>query len=289
MSEAGRGGAEAGAALGRPVLVSGATSGIGRATAGLLAAGGFRVLGGRLPGEDETPLRELGVTPIALDVTDAGSVEGAGRAVAEALSGESLWGLVNCAGVVGAAPVEHCEREEMERVFAVNVFGLAALTRAFLPQIREARGRIVNLSSLSALLAVPFLGPYNASKAAVESLSDTLRREVGPLGVEVVVIEPGVTRTPLWRHTEGIDLAPLSGTPYAAALERVFATAVRKGGKGQPPERVAEAILKALTEERPPTRIRVQRKRKARLRYALLPLLPDRLVDRLVADRVWRG
>jgi NAD(P)-dependent dehydrogenase (short-subunit alcohol dehydrogenase family) len=273
---------------GRSVLVTGATSGIGLVTSRLLAAEGFRVLGGAFPTEDTAALREAGGTPVPLDVTDEASVRRARDEVSEALVGAPLWGLVNNAGIVGAGPIEYVDLTELRRVFEVNVFGLVAVTQAFLPQLREARGRIVNMSSLSALLAVPFLSPYNASKAAVEAISDSLRREVEHFGVEVVIVEPGVTRTPLWRHADAIDLGPFRSTPYAAALEKVHGTAVRKGGKGQPPENVARAIVQALTDPKPPTRIRVQRKLKAKIRYSLLPLLPDRLIDRLVADRVWR-
>lgn len=272
----------------RGILVTGATSGIGLAASRMLAEAGFRVFGGAFPGEDAEPLRAAGGTPVPLDVTDAASIARARDEVQAQLGEEPLWGLVNNAGIVGAAPIEYADIAEMKRIFDVNVFGVVAVTQAFLPQLRRARGRIVNMSSLSALLAVPFLAPYNASKSAVEAISDSLRREVEPFGVEVVIIEPGVTRTPLWRHADAIDLGPFRDSPYAAALERVHATAVRKGGKGQPPENVARAIVQALTDERPPTRIRVQRKLKARLRYSLLPLLPDRLIDRLVADRVWK-
>jgi len=280
--------ANAGSGGGRSVLVTGATSGIGLVASRMLCANGFRVFGGAYPTEDPAPLREAGGTPIALDVTDAASVRRARDEIAAALGGAPLWGLVNNACIVGAGPIEYVDVAEMRRVFEVNVFGLVEATQAFLPQLRQSKGRIVNMSSLSALLAVPFLAPYNASKSAVEAISDSLRREVEHFGVAVVIIEPGVTRTPLWRHADAIDLGPFRESPYAAALERVHGTAVRKGGKGQPPENVARAIVQALTDARPPTRIRVQRKLKAKIRYSLLPLLPDRLIDRLVADRVWR-
>jgi NAD(P)-dependent dehydrogenase (short-subunit alcohol dehydrogenase family) len=225
---------------------------------------------------------------VELDVTRRDSLERARDAIAERTAGAGPWALVNNAGIVAAGPIEVVDLDALREVFEVNVFGLVAATQVFLPGIRAAKGRIVNLSSLSGLLAVPFLGPYNATKFAVEGISDTLRREVQSFGVDVVVIQPGVTRTPLWKKAEEIDLGPVKGTPYEEVAGRVRDKAVRKGGRGQPPAEVARAVLRALTETPPPTRIRVQRKRKSRLRYSLLPLLPDRFIDRLVAERIQR-
>jgi len=265
----------------RPILVTGATSGIGLEVAGLLASEKLRVLGGARPGED------TGARRVALDVTDQASLEAARKEIEQALGGEPLWGLVNNAGVVDAGPVELLDLDHTRQLFEVNVLGVLAATRTFLPGIRAARGRIVNMSSISAILPLPFLGPYSASKSAVETLSDSLRRELHPFGVQVVIVQPGTTRTPLWRKADQIDTAPFRGSPYEKAVEEVQSRAVRKGGKGMPPEQVARAILEALRAERPPSRVRVQRKRKARIRYTLLPLVPDRIVDRLVAKEVW--
>ena len=273
---------------GPAVLVTGATSGIGLELAGLLACEGFRAFGGVLPGEDWSSLAETGATLVSLDVTDRASLAAAREEVAKHLGGDPLWGLVNNAGVVGVGPVELLDLEEARQVFEVNVLGVLAATQTFLPSIRAAKGRVVNLSSLSALLAVPFLGPYNASKAAVESLSDALRRELLPFDVDVVVVQLGTTRTPLWNRARDADPTPVLGSDYLEALRTVQKKAMKRAAKGQPPALVAQAILGVLTAERPPTRVRVQRKRSARLRYTLLPLIPDRFVDRQVAKRVWK-
>jgi NAD(P)-dependent dehydrogenase (short-subunit alcohol dehydrogenase family) len=270
------------------VFVTGATTGIGLELAGLLAREGFRVFGGVFPGEDSSSLEETGATHISLDVTDRTSLAAARDEVAKHLGDTPLWGLVNNAGVVGVGPVELLDLEDARHVFEVNVLGVLAATQTFLPSIRAARGRILNVSSLSALLSVPFLGPYNASKAAVECLSDALRRELEPFGVDVVVVQLGTTRTSLWKRAEEIDATPYLGSDYEAALLEVRRKAVKKGTRGQSPSQVAHAMLDVLTAERPPTRVRVQRKLSARLRYALLPLVPDRVVDRMVAKRVWR-
>jgi len=271
----------------RPILVTGATSGIGLELAALLAREGFRVFGGALPGEDSSDLDKTGATRVALDVTDRRSLEAARKEIEEQLGELPLWGLVNNAGVVDAGPVELLDLDHARQLFEVNVLGVMAATQTFLPAIRAAKGRIVNMSSISAILPLPFLGPYSASKSAVETLSDSLRRELHPFGVDVVIVQPGTTRTPLWKKADQIDIAPFRGSPYEAAVEEVQRRAVRKGGKGMPPEQVAQAILEALRSERPPSRVRVQRKRKARIRYTLLPLVPDRIVDRLVAKEVW--
>jgi NAD(P)-dependent dehydrogenase (short-subunit alcohol dehydrogenase family) len=277
------------AANGSAVLVTGATTGIGLELAGLLAREGFRVFGGVFPGEDASALGEAGATLVSLDVTDRASLAAAREEVAKHLGDAPLWGLVNNAGVVGVGPVELLDLDQARKVFEVNTLGVLAATQTFLPSIRAAKGRIVNVSSLSALLSVPFLGPYNASKAAVESLSDALRRELLPFDVDVVVVQLGTTRTSLWNRAEEIDPTPFLGSDYEAALLKVKRKAVKKGKKGQPPEQVAQAILRVLTAERPPTRVRVQRRRSARLRYSLLPLIPDRVIDRMVDKRVWRG
>ncbi|MBW2270957.1 MAG: SDR family NAD(P)-dependent oxidoreductase, partial [Deltaproteobacteria bacterium] len=176
--------------MAHPVFVTGATSGIGLELSRLLIREGFTVFGGALPGEDTSALEQSGAELIPLDVTDADSLLTARAEVAKQLGDSPLWGLVNCAGVVDAGPIELLDVKGARLVFAVNVLGVLAMTQTFLPSIRAAKGRIVNLSSLSGLLAVPFLGPYNASKAAIESLSDTLRRELHPFGVDVVVIQP---------------------------------------------------------------------------------------------------
>ncbi len=273
----------------RSVFITGATSGIGLATAGVLSAEGFRVFGGVEPGESSTALQNAGAELVPLDVTDQASLNSAFVSIEDKTGTVPLWGLVNCAGVVAAGPVERHSMDEARRVFDVNVLGVFATSQTFLPLIRKAHGRIVNISSLSGLLAVPFMGPYNASKAAIESLSDTMRRELQPLGVDVIAIQPGVTRTPMWDKAEEIDLTPYQGSAYEHAVARVKGKAVRKGRRGQPPDRVARAILRALSAENPPSRLRVQRRRSSSLFYSLLPLISDRIIDRKVAEVVWGG
>jgi NAD(P)-dependent dehydrogenase (short-subunit alcohol dehydrogenase family) len=178
------------------VLVTGASSGIGEATASHLASLGFRVFAGVRKDEDAERLRER-VTPVKLDVVDEESIATARREVEEAAP-DGLAGLVNNAGVSVSGPVEFIPLEELRRQLEVNVIGQVAVTQAFLPAIRRARGRIVNVSSVGGRVALPLMSPYNASKFALEAVSDSLRREVRQFGVHVAVVEPGAIRTRIW-------------------------------------------------------------------------------------------
>lgn len=273
---------------GKPVFVSGATSGIGLAVARRLRTEGARVFGGALAGADSRELEATGAVVISLDVTDATSVDQARVEVEKHLDGVPIFALVNCAGTMGAGAVEGLDLEVVRRVHDVNVVGTLAVTQVFLPALREARGRIVNLGSLSGLLALPFLGPYAASKFALEAWSDVLRRELYPFGVHVTVVQPGAIRTSLWDEAAAIDLSVYDGSPYQKALARVQRKAVKRGRKGMSPDVVAEHIYRVLCASRPATQVRIQRRFRGRLQYSLLPLLPRRVVDRLVAARIWR-
>ena len=170
-------------------LVTGASSGIGRACATHLASRGFHVLAGVRNEADAPPRTE----PIRLDVTRAEDIAAAAERV-----GPSLHALVNNAGIAVNGPIEVVPVEDWRHQFEVNVIGQVAVTRALLPALLDARGRIVNMSSIGGRVAMPLFGPYAASKFALEAVSDTLRREVGPHGVKVARVEPGIIATPIW-------------------------------------------------------------------------------------------
>lgn len=180
------------------IVITGATAGIGRAAAILLASKKHRVFAA---GRDETALAELdagyeNITAVAMDVTDADSVATAAATVFEALDGNAPDVLVNNAGYAAVGPLEAVPDAEWERQFNTNVLGLVRVTRAFIPAMRERRrGRVINVSSVAGRVTLPFFGPYNSTKHAVESISDSLRHELRPHGVEVVVIEPGAVKT----------------------------------------------------------------------------------------------
>jgi len=258
-------------------LVTGASTGIGRATATHLAGLGFDVLAGvRDPG-DAPP----GLEPIQLDVTEPGHVAAAAERV-----GGTLHALVNNAGIGIPGPVEAVPVAEWRRQMEVDVLGQVAVTQAMLPAVLNARGRIVNMSSISGRVALPLLGTYAASKFALEAMTDALRREIETHGVYVVSVEPGGIVTPIWDKGIARSERVLEDMPAEVRrrYERLFAAvrreADRRARDGLPPEAVAEVVGRALTARRPRTRYVVGRD--ARVRAALVRLLPDRAYDALI-------
>ena len=275
------------------VLISGASTGIGRACALDLAARGVRVFAGVRRPEDGDALRAAAgerVVPIHLDVTDDATIAAAVKAIAEANGEAVLAGLVNNAGIVVAGPLEFLPPDALRRSFEANVVGLLALTQACLPLLRAGRGRIVNMSSISGRFASPLLGPYAASKFAVEALSDALRRELAPWDIPVALVEPGAVATPIWQKSAAAaqslldGLAPEANAYYATDIERAKRRALRTARTGIPAEAVAAVVHAALTAARPRTRYLVGRD--ARIGALLARWLPDRVLDRF-ARRTW--
>lgn len=267
------------------MVVTGASTGIGAATVRLLAERGFRVFGTVRRAKDATSVEESGAVPVTLDVTYMPGIERARDTVERSLHGDPLVALVNNAGVPSVGALEYLELDVLRKALEVNVVGAVAVTQAFLPLLRSAKGRVVNISSVSARMALPFAGPYAASKAAMEAISDSLRRELLPTGVDVVVIQPGSVRTAIWEKIEAEDLTRYAGTVYEPALARLREAALKSGARGLPPEDVAQAVLRAITARKPPTRILVVGK--GRFFQRIVRLLPDRLLDWLVGRRIW--
>ena len=243
----------------RGVVVTGASSGIGEAAALRLAEAGFVVFAGFRSEADGQRLAALhdGIRPVRLDVTDR---ESASVACSEVLSsGVTLRGLVNNAGIAIGGPVEFVPIDQWRRLFDVNVFGAVMTTQAFLPQLRAHGGRIIFIGSVSGRLAVPFLAPYSASKFALRAITDALRVEVAPSGVFVSIIEPGSVRTPIWSkglRTQGQlleSLGPQGVALYGNDLENLRRATALQERVGMPVDRVARAIVHALTARRPKT------------------------------------
>jgi NAD(P)-dependent dehydrogenase (short-subunit alcohol dehydrogenase family) len=269
---------------GRCVVVTGASSGIGEACALRLARTGWRVLAGVRKAADGERLREQGLEPVTLDVTDAAAIAGA----AERLGDDVVHGLVNNAGIAVSMPLEFLPLDELRRQLEVNLIGQLAVTQAFLPYLRRAQGRIVNVGSIAGRSSLPFLGAYAASKHALEAVTDALRVELRPFGIEVAIVEPGTIATPIWtkggenvqRLLAGLpaDMLTLYGERMAALRNAAAAAAQR----AEPAEEVAKVVEHALTAERPKTRYVVGRDARRRSR---VERLPDRLRDR-VYERV---
>jgi len=270
-------------------LITGASGGIGRAAARELLARGWKVFGGVRRDQDARSLRaELGegFTALRLEVADPHSVGQAAGVVEAALEGENLDALVHCAGIARLGPLACLSTAALREQFEVNLFGLFEVTRRFLPLLGakpgapRPAGRIVNLSSTSGRLALPFFGFYAASKHALEGLSDSLRRELQLYGIRVILIEPSIVRTPMvekalsqaeaFRDTEWWPSVQAAGK--AARLDRVDGTL--------PVERVVRVLVRALTSPRPRARYVVARR--PFLGWWLPRALPDRVLDRLV-------
>lgn len=272
----------------RAVVVTGTSSGIGHACVLRLASAGFVVFAGvRKASDGERIAREARgqVIPIEVDVTDERSIRAAVERVGAARRGRGLDALVNNAGIGVAAPVEHIRPEVLRRLFEVNVFGQVAVTQAFLPLIREARGRIVNMGSVGSHITIPFGGALCASKSAFRSLNDALRLELHPFGIHVAMIEPGSIRTPAVDKTLGDadraigELPPEGATRYADMLRRFMQRGYEREQHGSAPEVVAEAVHHALTARHPRARYPVGKD--ATLLVNMPRVLSDGLLDRI--------
>ena len=272
----------------RAVLISGSSSGIGRATAVHLAGAGWDVFAGVRKVEDGEAVRAEAperISPVILDVTDQATIDAAAVTIGEALGGRGLHGLVNNAGVTVQGPLEFLPIGELRRQLEVNVVGQVALTQAMMPAIRRATGRIVNVSSVGGRVAHPFIGPYHASKFALEAVNDSLRKELRPWGIQVVAVEPGSMATSIWEKGEARaeemleSLGPRGRELYGDVLERLREVALKTGERGRPPEAVAKVIEKALTTRRPRTRYLIGPDAWAQV--ALNSALPDRAFDAL--------
>ncbi len=268
------------------VLVTGAARGIGRAAALRMANLGWEVYAGvRTPadGEDLASAAPQGrITPVLLDVTDAAQL-----AALDGVLGERLDAVINNAGIGVSSPLEGVRLDELRRQFEVNVVGPVAVTQAVLPRLRASRGRVIFISSVSGRVSSPLMGPYSASKYALEALADSLRIELRPWGVSVALIEPGAIDTDLWRHApDMVDAAEAQLSDGLRVLYRghfvgARATVNRIQKQTAPVEKVVEAIEKALTSPKPRARYVVGTD--ARIQLAMQGVLPTSAMDAAVA------
>jgi hypothetical protein len=272
------------------VVVTGVSSGIGRAVAEDLVGRGFRVFGSVRRDADAEALRNAlgaGFEALRFDVTDEAAVRREAARVRELLGGEPLAGVVNNAGMTSGGPLMHQPAAEILETFRVNALSAVVVSQAFLPLLGARRGftgrpgRIVNISSVGGRIVAPFAAAYQGAKHALEAYSDALRRELLVYGIDVVVIQPGSTRTTIWDKTRDIDMAPYRDTDFAEPLERFLRYSLDLGSRGYPPERVARVVHTALTARAPRARYAVVPGRL--LNWDLPRALPDRWLDRVMA------
>jgi NAD(P)-dependent dehydrogenase (short-subunit alcohol dehydrogenase family) len=272
----------------KTVLVTGSSSGIGRATVQRLDAAGWKVFAGVRKEEDAAKLREefsSRLEPLLLDVTDADAIAAAAERVGAEPDG--LDGLVDNAGNAVAGPLEALPIEDFRRQVELNLIAQVAVTQAMLPAIRTARGRVVMVSSMGGRVALPLTGAYHAAKFGLEAVGDTLRQELAPWGIKVVLIEPGSIDTPIWKSGQEDAERILSKTSprmhelYGATVERYRKVVRDTAERGIPAEKVAARVQHALEASRPKSRylIGIDAQVMARLK----PLVPTPAFDWMIA------
>jgi NAD(P)-dependent dehydrogenase (short-subunit alcohol dehydrogenase family) len=237
------------------VLITGTSTGIGKATALHLDKLGYRVFASIRNESDADALRAQAperLTPFFLDVTDAESILKAKHEISTLVGEQGLSGVVNNAGVSFATPLEFVDLDSLRLLFEVNVFGLLAITKAMLPLVRKAHGKIINVSSDSTFVVAPFHGPYSASKLAVNGFSDALRRELAPFGVQVSVIIAGSIDTPIWEKAAKLTVQTMRHQAsevdalYGKSFKKLAEVFMQIGRHGITPNSVARVIASAL-------------------------------------------
>jgi len=271
------------------VVITGASTGIGAACALALDSLNYSVFAGVRSEADGRRLQQQAsprLVPVMIEVTDEGSVRAAADSVRTAVGAAGLAGLVNNAGIVVSGPLELLPLDEVRKQFDVNVIGTVAVIQAFVPLLRQARGRIVNIGSVNGRLAAPYLGPYSASKFALEAVTDSLRLELRSWGIRVSIVEPASVQTPIWKKSiAAADALTKEASAQELELYEADLDAMRRltdqlAQSAMPAERVARKVVHALTARRPKTRYPVGIE--ARWAMRAVRWLPDRLRDRIV-------
>ena len=269
-------------------IVTGASTGIGAATARELARRGFHVLAGVRRDRDADAIRGPGVEPQIIDITNPDHIRALVTRVRRDSQGRAVRALVNNAAVGVNVPVEAFAIDEWRRLFEVNLFGHVAVTQALLPALIRSKGRVVNISSAGGKVAMATYGPYAGTKFALEAVSDSLRREMAPFGVAVVVVEPGAVRTEMpgraiaTAHELASAMSPEQSQRYGPLVQAITAQTASHttSGSGLPADAAAKVIAKAVTARKPRTRYTVGRD--AALITRLVRFLPDRTLDRVL-------
>jgi len=274
--------------LQQSVLITGVSTGIGRSTAELLCQKGYHVIGSVRKIEDASALQAQfadSFTPVVFDVANEKDVFSCADELMNRIS-TPLVGVVNNAGIALGGPILHLDVSTFRKQFEINVMGVLSVTKAFMPWLQRSRKaghrtRIINISSVSGKRTYPFMGPYSASKHALEAISDALRKELMLYDIGVVIIEPGPINTPIWDKAPDPQKNIFIGSDYEHSLRRFNKLIIQKGKAGFPPIDVAKLILKALEAKRPKTRYVITPNRL--IHFTLPGLLPEKWVDRLTA------
>lgn len=271
----------------RSVVITGVSTGIGHAATKKMIERGFHVFGSVRKQEDAERVQgEFGqaFTPLIFDVIDAQAVTAAAQQVRDALKGKTLAGLVNNAGIAVSGPLLNLPEADYKKQLEVNLVGPFLVTQAFAPLLGADTtllgepGRIVNISSVAGIRAMPFLGPYAASKFGLEGYSEALRRELMLFGIDVIVIGPGPVKTAIWDKAEEIDVTPYADSPYRPILEKFQKVFIAQGRDGYPADRLGELIHTALTTAKP------------KVRYAAVKgRLVEKLMMRVASPRALDG
>jgi NAD(P)-dependent dehydrogenase (short-subunit alcohol dehydrogenase family) len=270
------------------IVITGASSGIGEACALHFDKKGYRVFAGVRKASDGEALREKTserLTPLVMDVTDPASL----AAAAHSIDRREISGLVNNAGIAVSGPIELIPLDRLREQFEVNVIGQVAAIQAFLPLLRQGRGRIINIGSIGGRLALPINGPYSASKFALEAITDSLRMELREWAIHVAIIEPGAVRTAIWdksmkRAEKMIEQFPQDGLDlYRYLINKVKQAATDAARTAVDPAKVVEAVDHAMTSAKPKTRYVIGKDAKMRL---WLNHLPDRMRDNLIMKKI---
>lgn len=271
------------------ILITGTSTGVGRAAALLLDKKGYHIFAAVRREKDAESLKESAsenLTPILMDVTKAEEIKFAADIVSKAVGDQGLLGLVNNAGLLVDGPVEYISIDDLRSQFEVNVFGQIAVTQAFLPLIRKAKGRIVNIGSVGGTMSFPFVSALCASKFALEAFTDALRMELDPWDIEVILVEPGSIASAAPDKVEEsfrknfANMSPEARAMYGDAYKFFVEGLIRSNHTGMPPEQVASTILEALEASKPKTRYFLDKYQTSlKLGLVLKKFLPDRSFD----------
>ena len=269
------------------VIVTGASTGIGAATARELARREFHVLAGVRRDRDADAIRGPGIEPLIIDITNPDHIRALATRVHGDPQGRAVRALVNNAAIAVNAPVESFAIEQWRRLFEVNLFGHIAVTQALLPALIRSKGRVVNISSVGGKIAMATYGPYAGTKFALEAVSDSLRREIAPFGVQVVVVEPGAVRTEMagraiaTAHELASTMTPEQSQRYGGLVQAITAQAASAMESGLSADAAAKVIAQAVTARKPRTRYTIGRT--TALMTLLARILPDRILDLVIA------